>query len=973
MKALKSTLIVLLLGLTTVGVVGLLLLNLLLPTLLQKFACTPYGIRCAIGQAGIRPHSNMTADLVIGHLVLFDPDGRGVALRVKHLTVTLDIPGLLFAHQVMPTDIQINNPTLTLRQLDGNRWNLPAMVQEAQRHLQPAAQPKPWQFPRLSVAGGTLQFRAHQVTDVHISLDPKPAPLLFEVQARAAVGGQPVTVSAVLNETFEGQVHVRLPELLPNHREGEVLRGALRFRWDRQDDAVAIPEWSLETDGALVRGMAVFRYHAWPPVYTLAIAQWHADLGALARRFSLSQLSSLTGLLEGRPSILQGSWPDPPDGLAAATLKEGALAFPTHQSQVIGLTGGVSLRYAGGRLRIQSALDGKTVELFGRHYANPSLQLSVGVDPLTGDLFAEELRASIADTRIRMTGGGRRWGRDGVDLTTTNMSIEPAVLAQLSGLADAGVTITRLSDPAIQVRWLGAGRPWKATIRSRAVQLHTPAVDLGTTLHNAEITVLSERDLEGRLAVERVDLHGRRLRSVRARFEFGHDDVRIPAWSAMVGDGEIRGRASLATTPARRQAYVTLSIHSLQPQALSAAADASTRRGGVTIDAELSADAAFGQSSPLAVDGRVTIRHLSLRPARGADESTPPMMRVQGSIPFALDKGLLTIAKTTLHEDGGTALTIEGSLSPGRHDGGIRLSVPWTEVSTLRTAFAALTNDRPETTRLSGQFRVDAEVTGDDYRGMLAVRNVDIESRLFRMDGATGTIPLYGRTGRQNTAEPLSALPTRPPAVVSIASFAHDPVVLRNIELGLDSSDGRIAIRRFTFDALGGRWSGWGTLEPLSGGIALTVLTDGLSLRAICDAFQPIKGYISGLVNGRTDLSIPGFALDQASGKARFWVIDSPREGRKISRALIERLAGQHIRYFSLFGLPRRYDRGVLDVTLKAGDLIFHELEISHTTLGSRDLDVRVSPTFNKIGLAHLLNSIGEAITRITASGTPNS
>jgi hypothetical protein len=120
------------------------------------------------------------------------------------------------------------------------------------------------------------------------------------------------------------------------------------------------------------------------------------------------------------------------------------------------------------------------------------------------------------------------------------------------------------------------------------------------------------------------------------------------------------------------------------------------------------------------------------------------------------------------------------------------------------------------------------------------------------------------------------------------------------------------------------------------------------------------------------DLEIPYFALDQAQGSARFWAVESPQEKRRISRTLIEQLAGQQIRYFSLFGVARRYNRGVLEVALKAGDLIFHELEISHTILGYKDLDVRVSPTFNRIGLAHLLESIGEAVERIRASAKPN-
>ncbi|MGB4782782.1 hypothetical protein, partial [Candidatus Methylomirabilis sp.] len=135
MRKLKSTLIVLLLGLTTAVVVGVLLLTLILPTLLQRFACAPYGIRCAVGQASIRPRPNLTADLVIDHLTLFDPDGRGVALQVKRLAATLNIPALILTRQVMPTEVRIESPELLLRQLDDGRWNLVALAQEIRQHL----------------------------------------------------------------------------------------------------------------------------------------------------------------------------------------------------------------------------------------------------------------------------------------------------------------------------------------------------------------------------------------------------------------------------------------------------------------------------------------------------------------------------------------------------------------------------------------------------------------------------------------------------------------------------------------------------------------------------------------------------------------------------------------------------------------------------------------------------------------------
>lgn len=395
----------------------------------------------------------------------------------------------------------------------------------------------------------------------------------------------------------------------------------------------------------------------------------------------------------------------------------------------------------------------------------------------------------------------------------------------------------------------------------------------------------------------------------------------------------------------------------------------------------------------------MTFRGLSLGLARQAAEPVPLLTGIRGAVAFTLDGGLLTVNETTLRADEGLTLILAGSLPLDRNDRSatrVHLAIPWMEVAALRSALTALTGGRPDATYFTGQLQTNLELIGQEYHGALSLRHVSIGSHAFRLENASGVIPLHGRIDQGPTSplhqvaaeqragwshltereyraalERLSNVSALAPFSLTISSLRYNPIEFRNIQAALASSGHRIAVQRFTFDAWGGRWSGWGTVEPLGGGIALALLTEGLSLRAICDAFPPIKGYISGRINGMADLRVPRFAFDQAQGHARFWAVGSPKEKRKISRTLIERLAGQRIRYFSLFGVARRYDRGVLEVALKVGDLSFHELEISHTILGLQDLDVRVSPAFNKIGLAHLLETISEAIERIRASAKP--
>jgi len=896
LKKLKSTLIVLLLGLTTAAVVGALLLTLFLPTLLQWFACAPYGIRCAVGQANIRPHPNLTADLVIDHLTLFDPDGRGVALRVKRLAATLNIQALILARQVIPTEIRIESPELLLRQLDDGRWNLVALAQEIRQHLRSTADVAPVSLPRISLTGGSLQTGDRQVTDLSLNLEPKPVPLLLEMQARAVVGGRSVQISGALRHTLEGQILAQVQEPVLSHVEGVMLRGALRFRVDQPGRAVTIPEWSFETKGAIARGAAAIRFGDWPPAYTLTVAEWRADLAALAQQLSFPWLSGLTGMVDGEPTTLQGHWLELPVGEITATLRGGGLELAAPRFGVTGLSGHINF--------------------------------------------------SLPD----------------------------------------------------------GGRPWKAEIISRSMQLHAAAMNGATTLQDAEIAIqgigVSGRDLEGTLAIGQANLAGRSLRALRARVEIDPDHVRIPEFHVTAGDGDVRGHASFSRATPLQEMRVALSVRGLRPQSLFAPVEKPAGAQGITLDAELSADATFGGSRPSTAGGVMTLQGLSFSLARQAAEPVPLLTGIRGAVTFTLDRGLLTIKETALRTDGDLTLILSGSLPLGHNDRSAtraHLTVPWTEVAILRSTFAALTGGQPDATRLAGQLQANLELIGQEYHAALSLQNVSIESNSFHLDSASGVIPLHGRIDQDQTSplrqvatqqkagwshptereyrtalERLSNVPARAPFSLTIRSLAYDPIELRNIEVSLASSASQIAVQRFAFDASGGRWSGWGTVEPLGGGIALTLLTEGLSLRAICDAFPPIKGYIHGRINGMADLVVPRFAIDQAQGNARFWAVDSPQEKRKISRTLIERLAGQQIRYFSLFGVPRRYNRGVLEVALKAGDLSFHELEISHTILGYKDLDVRVSPTFNRIGLTHLLESISEAIERIRATSETN-
>jgi hypothetical protein len=366
---------------------------------------------------------------------------------------------------------------------------------------------------------------------------------------------------------------------------------------------------------------------------------------------------------------------------------------------------------------------------------------------------------------------------------------------------------------------------------------------------------------------------------------------------------------------------------------------------------------------------------------------------------FALDRGVLSIEETALRARDGLALTVGGGLPVSRANGRtarFRGALPWTELSSVRPILEALAPAALADARLSGQLRADLELTGKNYRASVAIRDGGMVSSLLRVDGMNGTIPLSGPIGQAPPPDGASALErlgskplseaaheqirtrildrpwdTEGPDSLRIALFGYGPIEVRDLRASFGRSRDGIVADRVAFRLWDGRGGGRALIDPLRGRVSLALLVDGLSLQAICNAFPAIKGYIRGRVDGLAEISSQRFTFDDAQGRARFWAVRSPHERNEISRTLIEKLAGQRIKYFSLFSDDRRYDRGVLDVSLKQGDLVFHELDISHTTLGIKDLDITVSPDFNRISATHLLETIAEAAERVKASAKP--
>ena len=1134
MKKVKSILIVLLIGLTTAVAVVSLLLTLFLPTLLRRLGCAPYGVRCAVGQAKLQLHLNLTSYLVIQDLTVFEQDGPGVVLHAKRLAVALHLPTMIRTPRAMVTELRIDNPELLLRRLEDGRWNLLALAQEVRQHLRPTTRVTPVQLPRISLNAGAFHIGARRLTDVSLTLEPKPAPSLFEVQVQAAVEGKPMQVTGVVDESLKGELQAQAKEiLLDGATRAWKPHAAVRFHLDLVARTLDIPEWAIEDDGTMARGAAAIRYAEWPLTYELTVAAWRANLGALAERFPLPWLSVVTGNVQGEPFAIKAQWPQLPVANVTVTLTGIGFQLPKQRFLLAGVRGICRLHYKGARARLQADIRGEAVELSGQRYANPAFSTVLSADPRNGDVSAEELGVSIPGLRIRAKGGGRQWGRDGLDVTTTELTVNPGILNRVIGQAPAGLVIRAVQGPSIHIRWPGGGRPWNVAIASRYLQLSSPTSGYEATLKETDMVIegvgVSWRDLHGTIASREADVAGRQLSVPMARFEIHPDRIQISELRVAVANGKVHGHASFSRPSVLRDLRAELSVQGLRVEQLFPAIEKPTHPTGFSLNAEvsaaisdgrmsatidlppaatgqlfrlihqpretaaakapdghlilraqgtlqntkglqasgsvttqglhallagagragpesplalsfayreglltlkakelglaaheltallsgqvggrilagqgsvvISAEATFGRSQPPSGTGEIMIRGLSLDLARKEAALIPLLRGLKGSVAFTLDKELLAIHETALRADGGLNLTVKGSVPLGGNGGRsatLRLTLPWTDASSLLSPLAALAPERLAWSRLTGQIRSDLDISGHEYHGTVVLRSINMESDLLRLDGVSGMIPLTGQFGRASAPDRASgpewigwpglsegvydatlerwrktSSRDQAPYWLTIASLRYGTIELRDFEASLAPSGDQIAIQRFAFQAWGGMVGGWGAVQPLSGRVSLALLTDGVSLRAICDAFPPIKGYISGRINGLADLSIPSFAFDKAQGKARFWAVSSPQERREISRTLIEKLAGQRIRYFSLFGQDRRYDRGILDVGLKQGNLIFHELNISHTTLGIKDLDIKVSPTFNKIGLGHLLESVKTAIERVKAKAKP--
>jgi hypothetical protein len=140
------------------------------------------------------------------------------------------------------------------------------------------------------------------------------------------------------------------------------------------------------------------------------------------------------------------------------------------------------------------------------------------------------------------------------------------------------------------------------------------------------------------------------------------------------------------------------------------------------------------------------------------------------------------------------------------------------------------------------------------------------------------------------------------------------------------------------------------------------ILLKSLSLKKLCEGIEPIKGYISGKVDGIAQIKGSGGGISQLIGKADFWTYSTDNEKTEISKEFLHKIGGPSLKTY--LG-DRSFDKGIMSLYLQDGFVIFKELEISHKNLiGIKDLSVKVAPFNNKISIDHLMWTIIEAAQR---------
>lgn len=316
----------------------------------------------------------------------------------------------------------------------------------------------------------------------------------------------------------------------------------------------------------------------------------------------------------------------------------------------------------------------------------------------------------------------------------------------------------------------------------------------------------------------------------------------------------------------------------------------------------------------------------------------------------------------------------------------IRAVIPETRIAELRSAFWNIVPDALLYAGLDGSFSAGIsaqyEKSGIKAEGELLMKDIVFqgENGEYSIGPVNGAVPIhynrddegagplslsfFERSDFQRLREYYTKLrPEEGSRKITIGSLRYGFKLLDGIELWVNQRGRYLNIPRFDASIFAGKMTGSASIDISDGlNYRAGMIAKEISLTRLCEDIGPIKGYLSGRVDGEALLRGKGAGTTGIIGKADFWAYSAAGEKTKISREFLQKVGGPSVKAY--LG-ERPFDKGIISLYLQSGFLIFKEMEISHKNLlGITDLSVKVAPFNNRIALDHLMATIAEAAER---------
>jgi len=316
----------------------------------------------------------------------------------------------------------------------------------------------------------------------------------------------------------------------------------------------------------------------------------------------------------------------------------------------------------------------------------------------------------------------------------------------------------------------------------------------------------------------------------------------------------------------------------------------------------------------------------------------------------------------------------------------IRMNLPQTTITDIRNSFWGVFPDSLLYAGLDGSISSNVLISNryNDLKvnGELAIKDLMIsgENGEYSVGPVKGVIPVAYSKGAHNSEEMSMSSFERSEfntlvesyrkeisgtdfTRITVGSLNYGFRLLEDINIQLKQKGSSLNIGHFSGNIFGGRIDGSAMID-ISNGLSYRAgfVLKGLSLTELCNGIEPIKGYISGKVDGIGIFKGTAAGLSRLAGKADFWTYSAGTEETKISKDFLQKLGGVSLKAY--LG-DRKFDKGVMSLYLQNGFVTFEELEISNRNfLGITDLSVKVAPFNNRIAIDHLMSSITEAAQR---------